>query len=99
MKTVHRPFLFFAALLLVALPPMAATDNKPIIEKMDDLPRHTYRLDIPVVELYLPENRPVLLQLAAQVGADIDSDLDNYDIRDDNTVQGFYGVKGSIALL
>jgi subtilisin family serine protease len=72
---------------------------RPVIEKKDDLPRHTYRLALPVVELYRPENRAALLALADEVKRDTLADLSDYDIRDDNTIQEFYGVLGSIALL
>jgi hypothetical protein len=72
---------------------------RPVISKKDDLPRHSYQLDIPAVDLYLPENRKLLLALAAQMRVDIESDLANYNIQDDNTLQGFYADLGSVALL
>ncbi|WP_240732903.1 S8 family serine peptidase [Halioglobus maricola] len=87
-----------SALLLVALP-LAAAAAKPVIETQDDLPRHTYELNIKVVDLYAEENREVLRELADQVQADVEGDLAKYDIRDDNTVQGFYSVLGTIAIL
>lgn len=37
---------------------------RPVIEKRDDLQRHAYLLEIPVVDLYLPEHRSTLLSLA-----------------------------------
>ena len=77
--------------------PQAAA--RPVIEKRDDLPRHSYRLEIPVVDLYLPEHRSTLLSLAAQVRNDVEGDLAAYDIRDDNTLQEFYGLLGSVAIL
>jgi len=72
---------------------------RPVISKKDDLPRHSYQLDILAVDLYLPENRKLLLALAAQMRVDIESDLANYNIQDDNTLQGFYADLGSVALL
>lgn len=81
------------------LPMSAAAQEKQVIEKLDDLPRHQYQLDVPVAALYSEENRDTLLELARLVRADIESDLATYDIRDDNTVQGFYGLLGTIALL
>ncbi|MFV8816900.1 S8 family serine peptidase [Haliea sp. E17] len=91
----------FLALLILALPPSLAlaADSKPVIEKKDDLPRHEYQLDVKVVDLYEPANRSALLKLAAAVAADAQSDLANYDIRDDNTVQDFYTDLGTVALL
>ena len=77
----------------------AAPANKPVITRKDDLPRHSYRLEVKVADLYQRENRPALLRLAQEVQADIRSDLASYDIRDDNTLQDYYSVLGSIALL
>ena len=77
----------------------AATADKPVITRKDDLPRHSYQLDLDVVDLYLPENRGALLALADQVEADILADLAAYDIQDASTVQDLYGVLGHIAIL
>ncbi|MFT7289559.1 MAG: subtilisin family serine protease [Halieaceae bacterium] len=73
--------------------------EKRVIEKKDDLPRHSYQLELPVSALYAAENRESLVQLAMALKADVLADLDTYDIRDSNTVQGFYGVLGAVALL
>ncbi|MEZ5503765.1 MAG: S8 family serine peptidase [Halioglobus sp.] len=73
--------------------------GKPVITRKDDLPRHSYQLDVKVTDLYLPENRPALLALANAVAADIEADLASYDIRDDNTVQDYYAVLGAVAAL
>lgn len=73
--------------------------SKPVITRKDDLPRHSYQLDIDVVDLYLPENRAALLGLADEVEADILADLGSYDIQDDKTVEEFYGVLANIAIL
>ena len=89
--------LIFAVLTLAAA--VATAADKPVIEKKDDLPRHNYQLDVPVTALYEAENRETLMALADQIRSDILGDLETYDIQDDNTLQGFYGVLGSIALL
>ncbi len=73
--------------------------DKPVITRQDDLPRHSYQLTTTVADLYLPKNRPVLLQLARAVEADILQDLADYDIRDNNTVQRYYSVLGTVAIL
>ena len=73
--------------------------NKPVITRKDDLPRHSYQLDLKVTDLYLPENRAALLGLAKAVEADILADLASLDIQDDKTVQEYYAVLGSVALL
>ena len=89
--------LIFAVLTLAAA--VATAADKPVIEKKDDLPRHNYQLNVPVTSLYEAENRDTLMALADQIRSDILGDLETYDIQDDNTLQGFYGVLGSIALL
>ncbi len=92
---IVNPALTFAA-------DNTATQNpasKPVIIRKDDLPRHTYQLDLKVTDLYLPENRTVLLGLANAVETDILADLATYDIQDDKTVQEYYAVLGSVALL
>ncbi len=91
----HLPVLLTALMLLVPL----AHGEKIAITKKDDLPRHTYRLDLPVTGLYLDKNRSVLLALAGELRRDIEKDLATYDIRDDNTLQEFYGLLGTIAAL
>jgi len=84
----------------VAIPRAAADEEtRIIIEKKDDLPRHSYRLTLPVTAYFAPENRDELLALARAVRDDVEDDLARYDIRDDNTVQSFYGLLGSVALL
>lgn len=75
------------------------TGSKPIITRKDDLPRHSYQLDLKVTDLYLPQNRAALLGMAKAVEADILADLASLDIQDDKTVQEYYGVLGSVALL
>ena len=77
----------------------AQSDDKPLITRKDDLPRHSYQLDLPVTDLYLPQNRAALLALARAVEADILADLETYEITDDSTVQDYYAVLGSVALL
>ncbi len=91
--------LFQALVLLALLSCQTLAAERPVIEKKDDLPRHTYSVDLAVNELYRAANRDKLLQLAAAVERDVRADLTTYDIRDDNTVQGFYSLLGTIAAL
>ena len=90
-------FLHFSVATVAATP--QDTGTRPVIEKKDDLPRHYYQLDIPVVALYESANREALLALARAVARDTESDLAKYDIRDDNTVQDYYSILGTVALL
>lgn len=85
--------------LLLLLPALTtAAPERPVIEKKDELPRHSYRLDLPVSALYERENRAALLALARAVKADLEADLARFDIRDDSTVQDYYGMLGSVAI-
>ncbi|MEM7000352.1 MAG: hypothetical protein AAF529_06160, partial [Pseudomonadota bacterium] len=77
----------------------ASADNRIPITRKDDLPRHTYQLDVPATSLYEPEQRQVLLTLAHALRTDIESDLARYDIQDNNTLQGLYASLGNVALL
>ncbi len=83
---------------LAALLPLSAAAERTVIEKKDDLPRHSYRVDLPVTDLYAAENRDALLALAAAVREDVAGDLERFDIRDDSTVQDYYGMLGSVAI-
>ena len=102
-----RLFVFPMALFLSVVASQAQAQDaaarpesaRPVITLKDDLPRHSYQLDVKVTELYLPENRAALLRLAKAVEADILNDLAAYDIQDDNTVQEYYAVLGNVAIL
>ena len=82
-----------------ASPDTEAAAEKIVITRKDDLPRHTYQLAIPAVALYDPANRAVLMALAEQMRSDVEADLAAYDIQDANTLQGFYGDLGTVAML
>jgi subtilisin family serine protease len=91
------PFSYVAVAADEAAPEQAG--SKPVITRKDDLPRHTYQLNVAVTDLYQAENRAALLKLAKAVEADILADLNTYEITDDNTVQGYYAILGRVALL
>jgi subtilisin family serine protease len=95
----NRRWLLAVMTLLVACQANMDAPERPVIERKDDLPRHSYQLSIPVVELYQPHNKTVLLQLATKLRADVERDLASYDIRDATTLQGFYGDLASVAVL
>jgi subtilisin family serine protease len=75
----------------------SAQAEKIKIEKLDDLPRHTYKVDVKAVDLL--DNDAAMMKLAAAVKKDLRSDLEKYDIGDKTTLQGYYGDLGIIALL
>lgn len=84
-------FLFF---WMVVLP---AAFAKIKIEKLDDLPRHTYKIDVKAVELFT--NDDALLKLAHALQKDLKDDLNKYEISDKTTLKGYYGTLGIISLL
>ncbi|UCF35112.1 MAG: S8 family serine peptidase, partial [Phycisphaerales bacterium] len=75
----------------------APAKQKIQITKLDDLPQHTYPYTGDVVELV--KSKKEILALAHKVKADIESDLDTYDIKDANTLQDKYGTLLTIDLI
>jgi subtilisin family serine protease len=71
---------------------LAADDEAPAekikINSLDELPVHTYPLDISVTELLEKPKR--MRELRKQFRADIESDLATYEITDVSTLKGFY---------
>jgi subtilisin family serine protease len=65
----------------VAPPPAA----KPKITKLDDLPRHTYPVEGKVIDLFNDDAK--MSTLADQVRADVEKDLNDYDIEDTTTLK------------
>ena len=72
-------------------------EEKIKIEKLDDLPRHTYKVDIKAIEFL--ENDDALMALAAKLKGDLMSDLEKYDIGDKTTLKGYYSALGTISQL
>jgi subtilisin family serine protease len=75
----------------------AAATPKPKITKLDDLPRHTYKIDVPASQLVTDDAK--FAALAAQVRADTESDLANYDIEDKTTLKRLKGTLLTLDLL
>jgi len=67
------------------------------IEKLDDLPRHTYRLDIKAVEIF--DNDEAFLKLCHERLKDLEADLEEYEIEDKTTLKEYYGSLGMIAFV
>lgn len=89
-------FLVAGALLLAAGQPALAAE-KIRIEKADDLPRHTYTIDRPAVELLQDEG--AVSTLAAEVRGDLEADLATYEIPDKTTLQTYYNDLRTIAFI
>ncbi len=85
--------VFVMVLILAAMPISLSAKTK--IEKKDDLPRHTYKIDVPAAD-FLDKDAP-LLKLAGEVRSDLESDLDKYEILDETTLKEYYSTLGMIA--
>jgi subtilisin family serine protease len=83
--------------LVTMIVSVATAAEKIKIEKLDDLPRHTYKIDMKAVD-YL-DNHDGLMKLAAQIKKDLEDDLAKYDIEDKTTLQDYYAGLGTVALL
>ena len=107
MKRLTKLFLILAAVALMAgpvAPPPSIADlatlhdeGKIAIESLDDLPVHTYAVKSSVSDLLASDEE--FAAFAAQVRADIESDLATYQIDDKATLQRFYGMLVSLDLL
>lgn len=84
-------------MVLVALFANLAMADKIKIEKLDDLPRHTYKIDKKIVDFLKDE--AAIKALAMEVKADIVADLEKYEIADKSTLQGMYANLGTIAMI
>jgi hypothetical protein len=93
--TLTRAATALLLLVFAALPGRAGEKIK--IEKLDDLPRHTYRLDVKAAALL--DDDEALLKLAGEVRRDLEDDLAKYEITDATTLKSYYGVLGMIAFL
>ncbi len=84
-------------MVMVGLLASSAMAEKIKIEKLDDLPRHTYKIDQKIVDFL--KDDAAIKKLATEVKANILADLETYDITDKSTLQGMYGDLGSIAII
>ena len=94
-RTAAIWFGCFALLFGTSLTSLSAEKIK--IEKLDDLPRYTYKISGKAVD-WLDDDAAVM-KLAAEIKKDLQKDLDTYDISDKTTLQGYYGDLGIIAML
>ncbi|MBU1936479.1 hypothetical protein KKG05_03705, partial [bacterium] len=94
-RTAAIWFGCLALLLGTSLTSLSADKIK--IEKLDDLPRYTYKIDGQAVDWL--DNDAAVMKLAAEVKKDLQKDLDMYEIEDKTTLQGYYADLGTIALL
>lgn len=97
MKSKAPMILFTAGIVLAALVATGVAAEKIKIEKLDDLPRHTYRIEGKAAEIISDD--AAVRKLAAEVKADLLADLDKYDIPDQTTVLNYYSNLATIALI
>lgn len=91
---MKRTLVFLAVLGLMA---SVALADKIKIEKLDDLPRYTYKIDQKIVDFL--KDDAAIKKLASEVKRDILSDLEKYEIADKSTLQGMYATLGTIAMI
>lgn len=94
--------LFAVGLAVAVLWPTAtygqdAPQQKIKVSTLDDLPRHTYKIEGSVTELL--KSDADFAQFARQVRADIESDLAKYEIDDATTLQDKYGTLLTLDML
>lgn len=86
----------FSVALVVGAGPAQAHAQKIPITKLDDLPQHTYPVSGKVVDLI--KSRAQVAELAQRVRANVEADLDTYEINDATTLKNMYGTLLSIDL-
>lgn len=88
----------YAAVLICCTTALAQEPTQKIkITKLDELPKHTYPFTGKVSELV--KDKAGIAKLCASVRADIEADLDKYEIKDATTLQRRYGTLMTIDLL
>lgn len=99
MKRTARVLSAWAVIVTLALGAGSAgwAADKIKIEKLDDLPRHTYKIEMKAVELL--KDDAAILKLAAEVKRDLLKDLETYEIEDKTTLKDYYQSLGTVALL
>ena len=85
------------ALLVVALTASAAFAGKQKVTRQDDLPRHTYTVTKSATEIV--KSREEVMRLAQEIRANLESDLEIYDIEDKTTLQGIQQMLMTIDML
>ncbi len=87
--------LMIAFLLFMAGSILA--QDKIKIEKLDDLPRHTYKIEQKAADFI--KDHDAVMALAAKIKKDLESDLAKYEIEDKTTLKAYYSDLGLIAML
>jgi len=96
-----KRFLAVSSMLTLLVPlanqAQETESAKRRITSIDDLPRHSYEVPGTVTELVT--SKEAFEPFAAKVRADIEKDLETYQIEDKTTLRGFYGVLVALDML
>ena len=84
-----RRFLLGSLAAALAFPVSSSASEKIPVTTQDELPRHTYAIDGSITELVSSWEK--LSPLAGEIRADLEADLEKYDIQDKATLKGIYG--------
>jgi subtilisin family serine protease len=91
------PAALAAGLFCLGLALCGPADAKIPVQSLDDLPRHSYPVTLSVTELL--DSPAQFAEFCGRVRADLEADLEAYDIQDRATLQRLYGTLSTIALL
>jgi hypothetical protein len=97
MKRATRIAAIWIGCVFVLAGLQSADAGKIKIEKQDDLPRYTYKINVKAVDLL--DDDAALMKLAAEVKKDLENDMEKYEIDDKTTLQAYYADLGIVALL
>ncbi len=84
------------ALVALCLPVVASAEKTKVL-KADDLPRHTYKIEGTAEELIRSDEE--FAAFAAEVRANLEGDLEQYDIQDATTLEGIQSTLLSLDLM
>ena len=87
----------FLLVALLAAAPTTQAQNKTKIESLDELPRFSYPVEGSVVDIITSD--AAFAEFAAKARADIEGVLEEYEIDDAATLQGYYGVLSRLDLM
>lgn len=96
LKTIHTHWSFLLILALT-ISGLNQAQEKKKINKLDDLPRFDYSIDIKASELLVSEN--AFNSLAKEVRKNILNTLNEYEIEDYTTLKGFYATLRNLDML
>ncbi|HYR28570.1 MAG TPA: S8 family serine peptidase [Thermoanaerobaculia bacterium] len=82
--------LLIPLLLLLCLTAKSEAPKKIVIEKADELPRRSFKLEGTALQLL--DDQKQLDKLAAELTRNLEADLAKYDIRDAATLKGYYSI-------